>query len=73
MCFWRQWRKPRAKVKNLLKRGVSLVLAMSCGASRKCAWRSAKTKGINQALSNDYLANAGLVSLRDIWIKIHHG
>ncbi len=23
MCYWRQWRKPRTKVRNLLKRGVS--------------------------------------------------
>jgi RNA-directed DNA polymerase len=73
MCYWRQWRKPRTKVKNLLKRGVPLALAVSCGATRKGVWRSAKTKGINQALSNEYLANAGLLSLRDIWVKIHHG
>ena len=73
MCYWRQWRKPRTKVKNLLQRGVPLTLAVSCGATRKGVWRSAKTKGINQALSNTYLANAGLVSLRELWIKIHHG
>ena len=73
MCYWRQWRKPRTKVNNLLKRGVPLALALSCGATRKGVWRSAKTKGINLALSNEYLAKAGLVSLRDIWIKIHHG
>ncbi|MEH6595855.1 MAG: group II intron reverse transcriptase/maturase [Colwellia polaris] len=73
MCYWRQWRKPRTKVNNLLKRGVPLALAVSCGATRKGVWRSAKTKGINLALSNEYLAKAGLVSLRDIWIKIHHG
>jgi len=73
MCYWRQWRKPRTKVRNLLNRGVSLTLAMSCGASRKGVWRSAKTKGINKALSNQYLRKEGLISLRDLWIKIHHG
>jgi RNA-directed DNA polymerase len=71
MCYWRQCRKPRIKVKNLLKRGEPL--ALSCGATRKGVWRSAKTKGINRALSNIDLANAGLLSLKDIWIKIHHG
>lgn len=35
MCYWRQWHKPRTRVRNLLKRGVPLTLAMSCGASRK--------------------------------------
>ncbi len=24
MCYWRQWRKPRTKVANLLKRGVRI-------------------------------------------------
>ncbi|GAA81449.1 hypothetical protein P20495_3981 [Pseudoalteromonas sp. BSi20495] len=33
----------------------------------------AQKKGINIALGNDYLASQGLVSLRDIWIDIHHG
>ena len=66
MCYWRQWRKPRTKVNNLLKLGVPLALAVSCGATRKGVWRSAKTKGINLALSNEYLAKAGLVSLWDI-------
>ncbi|MDO6487121.1 Retron-type RNA-directed DNA polymerase [Colwellia sp. 6_MG-2023] len=60
-------------MKNLLKRGVPLALAVSCGSTRKGVWRSAKTKGINQALRNEYLANAGLLSLRNIWVKIHHG
>ncbi|MFQ3313156.1 MAG: RNA-directed DNA polymerase [Colwellia sp.] len=68
MCYWRQWRKPRTKVRNLLKRDISLTLAMSCGASRKGVWRSAKTKGINQALSNQYLRKEDLISLRDLWI-----
>lgn len=73
MCYWRQWRKPRTKVRNLLKRGVGKRLAISCGISSKGAWRSSKTKGINMALSNQYLRKEGLISLRDIWIKIHHG
>jgi RNA-directed DNA polymerase len=59
--------------KSITTGGVPLTLAVSCGATRKGVWRSAKTKGINQALSNTYLANAGLLPLRDIWIKIHHG
>ena len=73
MCYWRQWRKPRTKVRNLLKRGVPEKLVLSCGVSRKGSWRSSKTKGINMELSNQYLKNEGLISLRDIWIKIHHG
>jgi RNA-directed DNA polymerase len=72
MCYWRQWVKPRTKVANLLKRGVAIQAAVACGLTSKGPWRSAKTLGIQQALSNDYLKSEDLVSLRDGWIKVHY-
>ncbi len=72
MAYWRQWRKPRTKVRNLMKRGVHVKSAVACGITSKGPWRSAKTPGINQALSNDYLKSEGLYSLRDGWIKLHY-
>ncbi|BCE00917.1 RNA-directed DNA polymerase [Marinicellulosiphila megalodicopiae] len=72
MAYWRQWRKPRTKVGKLMKLGVHYKMAINCGTTSKGPWRSAKTLGINEALSNDYLKKAGLVSLRDGWIKVHH-
>ena len=56
MCYWRQWRKPRTKVRNLLKRGVKIQTAVACGITSKGPWRSSKTPGIQQALNNAYLA-----------------
>jgi len=73
MAYWRQWRKPRTKVQNLIKRGVSIQAAVACGLTSKGPWRSSKTPGIQQALSNAYLKAEGLFSLRDGWIKLHHG
>ncbi|MGB0360064.1 MAG: group II intron reverse transcriptase/maturase [Endozoicomonas sp.] len=72
MAFWRQWRKPRTKVRNLLKLGVRIESAVACGLTSKGPWRSSKTPGIQQALSNAYLKAQGLYSLRDGWIKLHH-
>jgi len=72
MAYWRQWRKPRTKVRNLMKRGVHVQSAVACGITSKGPWRSAKTPGINQALSLDYLKSEGLYSLRDGWIKLHY-
>ena len=72
MAYWRQWRKPRTKVRNLLSRGVSITTAVACGLTSKGPWRSAKTPGIQQALSNAYLKTEGLISLRDGWIKLHY-
>jgi len=72
MCYWRQWRKPRTKVAKLLKLGVSTKWAVTCGSTRKGPWRSSKTPGIQQALSNNYLKEEGLFSLREGWIKVHY-
>lgn len=73
MCYWKQWRKPRTKVRNLIKLGVSTKLAIDCGLSSKGYWRSAKTKGINMALNDQWLKQQGLVSLRDQWVSLHYG
>ena len=31
MAYWRQWRKPRTKVRNLMMRGVRVQAAVACG------------------------------------------
>ena len=72
MAYWRQWRKPRTKVRSLMKLGVPITSAVACGITSKGPWRSSKTPGIQQGLSNAFLKSAGLFSLCDGWIKIHY-
>ena len=72
MAYWRQWRKPRTKVRHLMRLGVHVQAAVACGITSKGPWRSAKSPGINQALSLDYLKSEGLYSLRDGWIALHY-
>ncbi len=71
---WRSkcWRKPGTKIRNLIKGGVSEPLAIRCGISSKAYWRSAKTKGIQIALNDEWLKKQGLISLRDRWISFTH-
>ncbi len=72
MAYWRQWRRPRTKVRSMMRLGVHVRTAVACGITSKGPWRSAKTPGIQQALSNDYLKSQGLYALRDGWIALHH-
>ena len=72
MAYWRQWRRPRTKVRSMMRLGVHVRAAVACGITSKGPWRSSKTPGIQQALSNDYLKSQGLYALRDGWIKLHH-
>ena len=73
MYHWKQWSKVRTKVRTLTSLGASLDLAIRCGMSSKSYWHSARTQGINIALSNEHLANIGYYSLRDRWVEIHYG
>jgi RNA-directed DNA polymerase len=69
MAQWRQW---RTKIRNLMRLGVHVKAAVACGITSKGPWRSAKSPGINQALSLDFLTSEGLYSLRDGWIARHY-
>jgi RNA-directed DNA polymerase len=55
-----------------MRLGVRVQSAVACEIISKGPWRSSKTPGINQALSNAYLKSEGLVSLRDGRIKLHY-
>ena len=35
MCIWKQWKKPRTKVRNLIKMEVLENLAMQAGNTRR--------------------------------------
>ncbi len=72
MCYWKQWRRTRTKVGKLISLGVPLELAVTAGSSRKGYWRSAKSPGIHMGLSNDWLVNQQLASLRSHWITLHY-
>jgi RNA-directed DNA polymerase len=69
MCYWKQWRWVRTKIKHLLALGVSLKTAIQHGVSGKSYWHMARTPALQQALSNAWLKAQGLVSVKDLWCK----
>jgi RNA-directed DNA polymerase len=69
MCYWKQWRWVRTKIKNLLNLGVSLKTAIQHGVSSKSYWHMARTPAMQQAQSNAWLKAQGLVSVKDLWSK----
>ena len=68
-CYWKQWRKPKTRVRKLLSLGIHRRVAYSHGNSSKGAWLMSKTWAVHQALSLDYLTQSGLPSLLEIWSK----
>jgi hypothetical protein len=72
MCYWKQWRRCRTKVRNLRKLGTSLHAAISVGMSRKGPWHLARTLATQSGMTNNWLTEQGLVSIKEQWVKIQY-
>lgn len=73
MCFWKQWRYVRTKVRELLKLGTYLKTAIDTAMSRKSYWHLSRSLATQTGMTNHWLNNKlGLVSIRDLWIQIHY-
>lgn len=67
MAAPKQWRGPRTKIKNLLTLGVSPKSAIRHGVSSNSYWQISGTRVINQSVSNAWLLEQGLLSVKDLW------
>jgi len=71
-CLWKQWRRPRTRIRELLKLGVSLRKAIRVGISRKGPWHLSRTMATQVGMTNRWLAEKGLICIKDRWVKIHY-
>jgi hypothetical protein len=62
MCYWKPWRRPRTKVRNLVRLGVDLEFAIKHAISRKGYWRMSRTPAMRFAMPDKWLAQQGLLS-----------
>jgi len=65
MCMWKQWKKPKTKIRNLLALGAPKAKAYEWGNSRKAYWRIASSPIMQRTLDNQYWSNLGLCSLKE--------
>lgn len=71
MCYWKQWRSTRAKISHLLALGVGKRTAILTGVSGKSFWHLSRSMATQTGMTNDWLKQQGLVSIRDLWMKAH--
>ncbi len=64
MCYWKQWRYARTKVRNLVRLGVNLDMAIKHATSRKSYWRMSRTPAMRYTMPNQWLQQQGLLSLK---------
>ena len=72
MCYWKQWRLCRTKVRKLLKLGVPVKKAIDVGISRKGPWRLARTYATQLGMTNQWLKDQGLLVVKELWVNIHY-
>jgi RNA-directed DNA polymerase len=69
-CFWKQWRQPRTRIRNLLALGLPKDEAVPFGSCSRGAWFMAHCRSVQSTLSNEHLHQSGLVSLLTIWSQL---
>jgi RNA-directed DNA polymerase len=71
MCYWKQWRGARTKVRHLLAMGTDLRCAIRTALSPKGYWHLARTLATQVGMTNEWLKQQGLISIRGLWMKAH--
>ena len=69
MCYWKQWRYPRTKVRKLMELGIPQKYAIMTGASSKSYWHLSKGYATNAGMSNQWLEEQGLINIKARWCK----
>lgn len=71
MCYWKQWRWVRTKVRNLLALGTNKRQAILTALSSKSYWHLSKTLATQTGMTNDWLKSQGLIAVRALWMRAH--
>jgi RNA-directed DNA polymerase len=64
MCLWKDWKKPKTRIRNLINLGVPSWKVYEWGNTRKGYWRISKSPILNKTLGNFYWSCQGLKSLQ---------
>lgn len=73
LYYWKQWKQPRTRRRNLIKLGADPKEVKLATRSRKGYWRMSSNRIVQQALTNQWLEEQGVPNMRTLWIKRHYG
>ena len=70
MCYWKQWRRPKRRRTMLIRLGVPRRQAIRHARSRQGYWHMAKTIASGVGMTNAWLAEQGLLSMKTLWAEL---
>jgi len=71
-CYWKMWKRPKKRRRELRKLKVSESQINRLNSSRKSYWKLSRTLATNTGMSNAWLKEQGLISLKEQWSSIHY-
>jgi RNA-directed DNA polymerase len=73
MCLIKPWRRGRTRVRKLMSMGVLPHTAIRTGIIERGCWYMSGLLGVQNAFPTKRLMQQGLVSVKDLWCKMHYG
>jgi len=73
LYYWKQWKQPRTRRRQLIALGIDPGEVHRASRSRKGYWRMSQMSLVRHALNNRWLEEQGVPDIRAIWIKLHYG
>ena len=71
--FWKQWKQPRTRRRNLLALGIHPGVVHRATRSRKGYWRMSQNSIVRAALNNRWLEDQGVPDMKAIWTVQYYG
>jgi RNA-directed DNA polymerase len=72
LYYWKQWGRPRARRRNLIKLGINRETVHMASRSRKGPWRMSQNSKVRGAMTNQWLIDQGVPSIANQWISIRY-
>lgn len=69
MCYWKNWKKIKTKHDNLVRFGLPDYKAWEYANTSKGYWRISNSPILSRTLTNKYLENIGLISIKSCYCK----
>lgn len=67
MIIWKQWKRVRTRLRNLIKLGIPKFKAYQFANTRKGYWRTAKSPILHTSIGSDSLVRAGYTFFSDCY------
>lgn len=69
---WKEWKRPRTRIRNLRALGIPRQSAYEWGNTRKGYWRTAGSPILARALPNAYWDTLGLIGFTHVYTRLRH-